>query len=475
MDRIDEHDQNDQVPAANRIKAVEDRANAENSHKLSPFMCRMIREYLEDHRPKPLEKATPDLGQQGRMIADGVDDLRSLGAKIEQFFPQVGGPTTTPDGNPVIGGNTAFQSGMGLTGAIQILQSTATTSDEIEEAIKSSTHTARGVHAMKASRGIIGLMGGVTSTLQAGFSLGAISNTSAAITHGLAALKAASGPLGGIFLSALIIPRCIELNKELLIQKAIKDHGKNGLMDLFNQNPGAIELALPVVYKKLKEGEEITEKEFGEISKGLNESVKMNITRLVLNSVTLLLTVLGAVLTSGIAPLAFLIVGLAVSLITGVVDIKSIIEMLKKAVKLTNKDIVIKVLMIVLALTAAVVSAVLAPSLGLQIAAGVVGGVLALIPVVSLAAVSIKVKRLADERKKQEAQEDYEKFIARALRRIAEKEFAIQGEEKIQQRVDEQFFLLFKHRLGEKKGEDSVKRVERKAADLKRGHEGMAV
>ncbi len=433
-----------------------------------PFMCRLISEYLEDHPLKPVKVEGPDLGDQGRVIADAVDDFRAIATKSESFFPPVGGSAT-------LGGNTAFQSGMGLNGAISLLQGGATASDEIELAKKSDTHTARGVHAMKASRGILNVLGGVTSTLQAGFSLGAISNTSSAITNGLAALKSVSGPLGSIFLSALVVPRCIEINKAILIQKTIKDKGLDGFKQLYETNPGAIELALPDVYKKLKKGEEITVKDLYEISKGLNESIKMNLVRVIVSSVALLLSVLGAVLTSGVAPLAILIAGLVVNLIIGALDVKSIIEMLKKAVKLTNKDIIIKVITIVLALTAAVVAAVFAPSVGLQIAAGVVGGVMALIPVVSLAAVSIKVKRLEEERKKQEAEEDFKKFMTRSFRRLAEREMALLDEKAIEERVDELFFLVFDHKRGEKKGEDPDKRAERKAADLKQGHESMAI
>lgn len=352
------------------------------------------------------KKHPQDIGEQGRTIADAVDDFRGVATAIGGLFPSVTGSAT-------LGGNTAFQYGLRLTGAIGILSGGATASDEIKSAQQSKTHTARGVHAMKASRGLLGVLGGVTSTLQAGFSLGAMSNASSAITNGLAALKSVSGPLGSIFLSALVIPRCIEVNKMILIRDTIKLRGLEGFKELFSNNPGAIELALPDVFKKLKAGEEITVNNLEEISKGLNESIKMNLVRVIVGSVALLLSVLGAVLTSGVAPLAILIAGLVVNLIVGALDIQSIVEMLKKAVKLTNKDIIVKVITIVLAITAAVVATVLAPSVGLQIAAGVVGGVLALIPVVSLAAISIKAKRLKEEQKTLEAKENYDNEIKR--------------------------------------------------------------
>ncbi len=416
----------------------------ERAYPTNPFIQRLIKEYLEDHPPKPTEKATRDLGAQGRTISDFDYDIKSISTKIESFIPPV-------DGSSDSGGDTAFISGLGLDSAAKIFQGGATTDDEIKRAKDSKTHTARGVHAMKASRGIITLVSGVTSTLQAGFSLGALSNASTAVTRGLSALKAISGPVGGILLSATIIPRCIELNKMILINNTIKKNGLKGLKELFLKNPGAIELALPEVYKKIKEGEEITIKNLEEISKGLNESIEMTSVRILISSITLLLTILGAVLTSGAAPFIILVAGLVVSFVSGGLDLKAVIDMLKKAVKLTDRDKIIQVITIILAIGAAVVAACFAPSVGLQIAAAAVGGVMALIPAGSLIGLSIKVKRLEEERKKQEAQEDYEKFIARALRRLAEKEFAINEEEKIQQRVKDQFFLLFKHPLLEKK------------------------
>ncbi len=366
------------------------------TYSVDPSISKVSKDFFTSNLPKTVEKA--DLGEQGRLIADAGDDFRSIATSIEGLFPSENGGAT-------FGGNTSFQSGMRLYGAINILLGGANASDEIELAKKSEKHTARGVHVMKASRGIIGVLNGITSTLKAGFSLGAISNTSSAITNGLATLKSISGPLGSIFLSALVVPRCIEINKAILIQKTIKDKSLDGFKLLYKTNPGAIELALPDVYKKLKDGKKITVKELYEISKGLNESIKMNLIRVIVSSVALLLSVLGAVLTTGVAPLAILIATLVVNLMFGAIDVKSIIEMLKKAVNLTNKDIVIKVLTIVLALTAAVVSVVLAPSVGLQIAAGVASGVMALIPVVSLVAVSMKVKRLEEDKKARKKQE----------------------------------------------------------------------
>ena len=426
-------------PAPKSQKIVYQRA-----YSIDPFMSRLIREYLEDHPPKSAEKVKPDLGAQGRTISDFDYDIKSITTKIEGFIPPV-------DGSADIGGDTSFLSGLGLDSAAKIFQGGATTNDEIKRAKDSKTHTARGVHAMKASRGIITLISGVTSTLQAGFSLGTLSNVSTAVTKGLSTLKAISGPLGGILLSATLIPRCIELNKMILINDTIKKNGLKGLKELFLKNPGAIELALPEVYKKLKDGEEITVKNVEKISKGLNESIEMTSVRILISSITLLLTILGAVLTSGAAPFIILVVGLVVSLVSGGLDLKVVIDMVKKAVKLTDRDKVIQVITIILAVAAAVVAASFAPTVGLQIAALAVGGLMALIPAGSLIGLSIKVNLLEEKRKKQEAQEDYEKFIARALRRIAEKEFAIFDEDKIQKRVQEQFFLLFKHPLIQKR------------------------
>ena len=131
------------------------------------------------------------------------------------------------------GGNTAFQSGIGLNSAAQILQGVANTSDKIDLVKKSKTHTTRGVHAINASRGIITLLSGATSTIQAGFALEAIKNTAAFVTNGLTALKAISGPLAGILFSATMIPKYIELNKIIILQKAIKKSGIDGLRKLF--------------------------------------------------------------------------------------------------------------------------------------------------------------------------------------------------------------------------------------------------
>lgn len=356
----------------------------------------------EEPLPK-CQKKEEDLGLQGRVVADFDYDIKSIATKVEGFINATG--------------DTAFISGLGLDASAKIFQGGATTSDEIERAKASKTHTARGVHIMKAIRGLLTLISGGTSTFQAGFSLAAISNASNVVTRGLATLKAISGPVGGILLSATVIPRCIELNKMNLIRNTIKYNGLKGLNELFLKNPGAIELALPDVYKKLKLDVKFTDKDLEEIAKGLDESIKMTSIRIVVGAITLLLTILGAVLTSGAAPMIILVAGLVISLVSGGLDLKAVIDMLKKAVKLTEKDKVIQVITITLAAVSAVVATIFAPTIGLKIAALAVGGFMTLIPVASLIGLSIKEELLKQKRKDQKTLED--KLIDQRARNLS--------------------------------------------------------
>jgi hypothetical protein len=101
-----------------------------------------------------------------------------------------------------------------------------------------------------------------------------------------------------------------------------------------------------------------------------------------------------------------LVAGLVISLVSGGLDLKAVIDMIKKAVKLTEKDKVIQVITITLAAVSAVVATIFAPTIGLKIAALAVGGFMTLIPVASLIGLSIKEELLKQKRKDQKTLED---------------------------------------------------------------------
>ena len=69
-------------------------AGYERAYPTDPFMQRLIREYVEDHPPKPTEKESPDLGIQGRATSLLTLHLASLATKVERFFPPIGGSVT---------------------------------------------------------------------------------------------------------------------------------------------------------------------------------------------------------------------------------------------------------------------------------------------------------------------------------------------------------------------------------------------
>ncbi len=342
---------------------------------------------------EPAEKI-PDKGLIGRAATSLVVDTIPIIKQCEIFA------SLKPD----LTGTTPFQEAMTLAGCSGMVNAGFNIADSISDATLANTELSKAVHGLDATRNILDISLGATKAITAGFSLAAVNTTTSVVTNGLSTLKSIGGPIAIGFFSLLAIPKCIVANRSIFVKDVLKKSGVKGLEKLFKDEPAALEVALPELFKKLKSGDEITAKMVDAALKDLNKAIIINIASAAIGILAIVLGVLGAIFTSGIAPLAILITSFVISVIVGGFDIIALIDKLKKSIKLTTKDAVLQTITMVIAVAAIVISAAFVPC-GAIMAAGVASGVfLAAIPAASMIAMKakeVKEAKLAYERRKE--------------------------------------------------------------------------
>jgi len=331
-------------------------------------------------------KKDPDQGVVARAATSLVGDSSFIIQKCEALASYKSDLT----------GTTPFKEGMMLAGCSGVINAGFNIFDSISLANSSKTDLSKAVHGLNATRNVVDISLGATTAITAGFSLAATGTTMHAVTNGLSILKSIGGSIAFGFYSLLAIPKCIVANRAIFVKDIVKKSGVRGLKQLFRDDPAALEVALPELFKKLKSGEEITPKMVDEAIKDLNKAIISNIVSAAIGVLAIVLGVLGSIFTAGIAPIAILITSLVVSVIVGSLDIKDLIDKLKKSIKLTTKDTVLHTITIAIAVAAVVISAVFAPC-GAIMAATVASGIfLAAIPAASMIAMKVKEAKEAE-------------------------------------------------------------------------------
>ncbi len=339
---------------------------------------------------------TPDKGLIGRAATSAVVNSIPIIKQCEIFAAF----------KPDLTGTTPFQEAMSIAGCGGMITGGFNIADSISDATSATTDLSKAVHGLDATRNIVDISLGATKAITAGFSLVAVNTTASAVTNGLSTLKSIGGPIALGFFSLLAIPKCIVANRSIFVKNVLKKSGVKGLEKLFKDEPAALEVALPELFKRLKGGEEITAKMVDVALKDLNKAIIINIASAAIGVLAIVLGVLGSIFTSGIGALVILITSFVISVIVGGFDIVSLIEKLKKSIKLTTKDAVLQTITMVIAVAAIVISAVFAPC-GAIMAAGVASGVfLAAIPAASM--IAMKAKEVKEAKLAYERRRDFE-------------------------------------------------------------------
>jgi hypothetical protein len=234
------------------------------------------------------------------------------------------------------------------------------------------------------------------------------------------AAAASSGILGvrsgvsSLFTALLLIPVCKAIDFRRKILDTLKNDAIPKKVDMED-----LKSVAPEAYKKLRlEGKDYSEvSRVGKIDliKEIEKSQAENALALTTLLVLLVGAVLGAVFTAGAGALAAAIVGLIGSLGSAASDTLSMVGALKKAKSMSNTELVIKSIMVVLAVVSLVLSVVFAPTLALAIAAGVVGVILVAIPLISIIVVKANEAKAKEEAKAEKEAKEREEALELAM------------------------------------------------------------
>lgn len=241
---------------------------------------------------------------------------------------------------------------------------------------------------------------GAVSTASSITSLVAIKTAAKAAVAALPALSGASSGIGVALYTFMAAPHAIKVARGLEVLEKIKTLG--GLEKLKTENPELLKLVAP--------SHGLT----GDLEEVKKEIQGNSVFSVLLISTCILCivgTALGLAFAAGPGLIVACVVGLVATLAMSGIDGYCMVQALKNTSKLHKKDLIIKIITIALALTTLAISVVFAPTLALQILAGVVGAIMVAVPITSIALLKAKEEKVkAAHQKKIEQQRSNEAF-----------------------------------------------------------------
>ncbi|MCH9620709.1 MAG: hypothetical protein S4CHLAM20_01100 [Chlamydiia bacterium] len=411
---------------------------------------------VKDKPMKDLKRiyTSPDGGMATATSMGDVTGITSLGRTIISDVEAVIHPKISPPAFPT------FQDALGLVSASAAVSNAYKIELGVEmlnTANKANNEKEKVLAGVTIARGVVGVLSSIETTTVSALKLDAIKTAANVSAKALSVLKWVSGILGFIAYALAVIPNGFTFIKATEVQSYFKEHkSSSALDDLFNEASGKLELRDDISFSesediseseedidelddsisvteelmkgkkpKLKASQNLIQKiklvapnTYAKLMKGergphLLEELKQECKKSAIfaglqaaASITIIITsILSIFFSSGVAVMILGLVTILVGLGGTVVDGVTLIETLKAATKLGKRDLIIKVLCIIIGVISLTVSVLFAPSLAIAIAGAIAGAAILAVPVGSLAYLAEKERRLNKEKADQLAED----------------------------------------------------------------------
>ena len=275
------------------------------------------------------------------------------------------------------------------------------TSSVKENSLKVTSATQHLFVVLNAGQAVAEVSGGVVGTVWSGLSIAALATTSKTVAVAAQSVGTASSGLGLALYLFMAIPQGIKAAKALKLVKDLNELEKHGtsvdsLQTIYETRPNDLKLAAPKVFAMIAEKNgSVSKADVEAVIKEARATAVFSIVVISACVISILATALGLAFTAGPGVIVAAVGCLIATLAMSGIDCYAMITYLKETSALSTKDLVVKVITIILAIATLAVTVAFAPTLALQVLGGIVGAIMIAIPIISIAVVKEKERKAA--------------------------------------------------------------------------------
>jgi|GEM_PF-5928198 len=283
-----------------------------------------------------------------------------------------------------------------LKGAFDVKESKISHAQDNDSSVqKVDKQGALAFGAMNVVTGVVSIGSGLISLLKASFSVASLLTTIQTVTIALKSLGLASAVVSSISAFLTMIPTLIKSIEGRIFLRELKSKGVQYLNELYKDSPKRLKRLAPEVFTSMQGQQGVANEGLVQsASKEVRVSTDKNSAITVISLVAISAIVVVFLVSASAGVVVASIVGLALTLITTLIDIKSIIKNLKEAKVLEKKDLIILILTIVCTILSVVIACVFAPSILAGVVCGVMGVLVLTFPVGTLIYMKSKERTL---------------------------------------------------------------------------------
>ena len=270
---------------------------------------------------------------------------------------------------------------------------------------------------------VVEVTSGVVGTVGAGFTMAALQTATKAAVVVAPILGKIGGGVGLALYTIMAIPHAIKAVKTLILVKQLGLQKTEDLQSFYEEHKDALNEVAPKAFNAIKNNS-ITPEDVKNLIKEARGNAVLSILVIAACVISILGVALGLALSAGPGLIVAAVVSLIATLSMTGIDGYSMIQSLREKTRLSDKDLIVKIVIIALAAVTLVLAVYFAPTLALAALGGIIGGIMIAVPMTSIIVLKIKeehAKKITENAKYGNTKkEQKEKVVAEAEAEAAE-------------------------------------------------------